>query len=114
VTDLPERATWPEEAAAGQRRFVDGLTALDEAGALHPFSPQVREYLGQHGDSPILLVQGPPGTGKSYTTAFALFARLQGAMAAGIDWRVIVCCNTHSATDVLLTNIASVQEMLEE
>ena len=58
-------------------------------------------------------MQGPPGTGKSYATAFALFARLQGAMAAGMALRVLVCCKTHAATDVLLENVLAVRRLLE-
>jgi hypothetical protein len=110
--DLPARAAWPDAATTGQRRFLAGLEALRQAGAFHPFAPEVHEYIAEHGETPVLLVQGPPGTGKSYTTAFALFARLQGALTAGIDYRIVVCCNTHSATDVLLTNIAAVQALL--
>ena len=109
---VPARATWPEAAAAGQHRFVEGLNALAAAGLLHPFADSVREYIGQHGSAPILLVQGPPGTGKSYSTAFALLARLQGALAAGVPMRIAVSCSTHSATDVLLENIAEVQARL--
>ncbi|MBA2519063.1 MAG: PD-(D/E)XK nuclease family protein [Chloroflexia bacterium] len=112
--DLPEGATWPPAATAGQQRFASGLAALHTAGALHDFSPQVDRYIGEHGAAPVLLIQGPPGTGKSYSTAFALFARLQGAMAAGLDRRIFVCCNTHSATDVLLENIARVRAMLAD
>ena len=56
--------------------------------------------------------RGRPGTGKSYSTAFAVFARLQGAMAAGQDFRVFVSCKTHAATDVLLENVVEVQEKL--
>ena len=41
-----------------------------------------RAFIGGHAKTPVLLVQGPPGTGKSYSTAFAVFARLQGAMQA--------------------------------
>src|SRR5690606_24072959 len=54
------------------------------------------------------------GTGQSYCTAFALFARLQGAIAAGRDFRAFVSCKTHAATDVLLKNIAQVQARLRD
>ncbi len=57
-------------------------------------------------------MQGPPGTGKSYSTAFALFARMQGALAAGIPLRAIVSCKTHAATDVLLDNLLDVRRDL--
>lgn len=104
--------SWPEAARQGQERFLAGLDALHEVGALHDFEPSKREFIGEHGAAPLLLVQGPPGTGKSYSTAFALFARLQGAMAAGRDFRVFLSCKTHAATDVLLDNVLKVQEML--
>jgi superfamily I DNA and/or RNA helicase len=91
-----------------------GLDALRDVGAFHPLEESKRAYIGDYGDAPTLLVQGPPGTGKSYATAFALFARLQGAMAAGRDLRVFVSCKTHAATDVLLHNVLYVQGMLRE
>jgi len=106
------RVAWPDAAAAGQARFLAGLDRLHAAGALHPFEESKRAYIGRHGDVPALLAQGPPGTGKSYATAFALFARLQGAMAAGQDCRAMLCCKTHAATDVLLENAVHVQELL--
>ena len=108
------RVSWPAEAVEGQRRFLEGLDALRNAGALHDFEKSKQDYIGAHGGDPVLLVQGPPGTGKSYSTAFALFARIQGAMAAGRDFRVVVSCKTHAATDVLLQNIAHVQSLLRE
>jgi hypothetical protein len=103
---------WPPAAAEAQQRFLDGLDALHAAGALHDFEPGKRDYVGSHGDAPILLVQGPPGTGKSYSTAFAIFARLQGALAAGIPYRVFLSCKTHAATDVLLENARQAQAQL--
>ena len=112
TASTPDPADWPEAAAAGQRRFLMGLDALAAAGALHGFEPGKRGYIGEHGDAPLLLVQGPPGTGKSYSTAFAVIARIQGALAAGRSQRVIVSCKTHAATDVLLAGIAEVQEQL--
>jgi AAA domain/PD-(D/E)XK nuclease superfamily len=103
---------WPPEAVAGQQRFLAGLDALREAGVLHDFEASKREYIGAHGEAPMLLVQGPPGTGKSYSTAFALLARMQGALAAGRDFRACVSCKTHAATDVLLGQIRRVQHDL--
>jgi hypothetical protein len=103
---------WPREAAEAQAHFLTGLDALFEADALHGFEPSKREYIGGHGEAPVLLVQGPPGTGKSYATGFAVYARLQGALAAGLDFRVVVSCKTHAATDVLLRHIAGVRERL--
>jgi len=97
--------TWSPASASAQRRFLAGLDVLHDRGALHDFEQGKRDFIGAHGDTPLLLVQGPPGTGKSYTTAFALLARLQGAMAEGRDFRIFVSCKTHAATDVVLTNL---------
>ena len=108
-----EDLQWPAEARAGQQRFLVGLTELAAAGLFHSFEPSKAEYIGQHGDAPILLVQGPPGTGKSFTTAFALLARLQGAMAADLDFRVMVSCHTHAAIDVLMRNVLAARTDLE-
>ncbi|MBA3413649.1 MAG: ATP-binding protein, partial [Chloroflexia bacterium] len=110
----PDGATvvWSAAAELGQRRFLDGLDALAQGNHWHAFPAEVREYIGRHGGEPLLLVQGPPGTGKSYTTAFALFARMQGAMEAGIPFRVGVCANTHAATDVLLEKLGEVRSAL--
>jgi hypothetical protein len=79
---------------------------------LPPLEPGKQEYIGGHGETPVLLVQGPPGTGKSYTTAFAVLARLQGAMTAGQDCRVFLTCKTHHATDVLLEKLVEALENL--
>ncbi|HYH13414.1 MAG TPA: AAA domain-containing protein [Thermomicrobiales bacterium] len=103
---------WPQEAAAAQQRFLDGLDALHAERALHDFEPSKHKFIGQHGDTPVLLVQGPPGTGKSYSTAFAVLARIQGAMAANREFRVFLSCKTHAATDVLLNNVAEAQLLL--
>ncbi len=105
---------WPEAAAEGQALFLAGLDALSSAGEALGFEPGKRAYIGEHGGDRTLLVQGPPGTGKSYSTAFALFARLQGALAAGHPCRALVSCKTHAATDVLLGKIADVQRMLRD
>jgi hypothetical protein len=99
---------------AGQARFLEGLDAFHQAGHLHDFEPGKREFIGSHGYTPTLLVQGPPGTGKSYSTAFAVFARLQGAMKSKRPYRVFVSCKTHAATDVLLKNVLDVQKKLRE
>ena len=107
------RATWPSAARDGQARFLAGLDALHDAGALHEFEPSKRDLIGGHGDAPTLLVQGPPGTGKSYTAAFAVLARVQGAMAADRDFRVLLTCKTHAATDVLLENVVRVLGLLD-
>ncbi|MGN6031297.1 MAG: DEAD/DEAH box helicase, partial [Thermomicrobiales bacterium] len=106
--------TWPEAAIAAQARFLAGLDALQQAGALHPFAGTTRDYIGDHGGDPLLMVQGPPGTGKSYSTAFALFARMQGAMAAGLDCRISLTCTTHAAIDVLLDKLRGVQAEFRE
>lgn len=106
--DLP----LPPASIEGQARFLDGLDALHEIGALHGFEQSKRRFIGDLGASPLLLVQGPPGTGKSYSTTYALLARVQGAMAAGRPFRVFLSCKTHAATDVLLHNLRNVQEDL--
>ncbi|NTV64494.1 MAG: AAA family ATPase, partial [Oscillochloris sp.] len=108
------QVSWPPAAAAAQQRFAAGLDALSAADALHSFDPRQRAYIATYGDTPTLLVQGPPGTGKSYTTAFALLARLQGALAADQSFRTLLCCKTHAATDVLLEQVAKVQGLLHD
>jgi len=107
---------WPDAAVAGQARFLAGLDALHAADpdAMHPFQESTRDYIGAHGGDPLLMVQGPPGTGKSYSTAFALLARFQGAMAAGRDCRVSLTCTTHAAIDVLLDKLRAAQVRLGE
>jgi hypothetical protein len=120
--DEPRQLRLPQPAAAiaAQERFVAGLEALHAAEPLHPGDPATpfdkhqRPYLAGHADVPTLLVQGPPGTGKSYTTAFALLARLQAAIAARRTFRVFVSCKTHAATDVLLQNVFNVWQLLRE
>jgi hypothetical protein len=102
------------KGTAGQVAFLAGLDAFREAGLLHDFEPGKREFIGEHAHTPILLVQGPPGTGKSYSTAFAVFARIQGALKAQQDYRVFLSCKTHAATDVLLKNVLEVREKLKE
>jgi hypothetical protein len=102
------------KAEAGQRRFMAGLEALRDAGQMYTFEPSKHAFIGRHGDDPILLVQGPPGTGKSFSTAYALLARIQGAMAAGRTYRVMLSCKTHAATDVLLRNVLEAQERLRQ
>jgi hypothetical protein len=96
----------------GQTEFLAGLDAFHQAGHLHDFEIGKREFIGGHGRTPVLLVQGPPGTGKSYSTAFAIFARLQAAMKENRPCRVFLSCKTHAATDVLLKNVLEVQEKL--
>jgi hypothetical protein len=98
----------------GQAKFLAGLDAFRQAGLLHDFEESKREFIGRHARTPALLVQGPPGTGKSYCTAFAVFARLQGAMKEKRPYRVFLSCKTHAATDVLLANVLAVQEKLRE
>lgn len=106
------RVHWPEAAAAAQARFLAGLDALGKLDKDYTFEPSKRDYIGGHGADALLLVQGPPGTGKSYATAFAVWSRMQGAMVAGLEWRVFAGCKTHAATNVLLDNIVGVQERL--
>ncbi len=115
VSSTGSRASvhWPASAVVGQARFQRGLEAMHAAGAVHDLEPSKRQYIGHHGADPTVLVQGPPGTGKSYATAFALFARLQGALAAGLDYRALASCKTHAATDELLRNLLKVGKLLE-
>ncbi len=89
-----------------------GLAAMHEAGASVEFEASKVAFIGDNGDAPLLLVQGPPGTGKSFTTAFAVLARLQGALAAGMPYRVLIGAKTHAATDVLLANMLSARQNL--
>ncbi|MFN8591630.1 MAG: AAA domain-containing protein [Thermomicrobiales bacterium] len=96
---------WPPAAKAGQERFMAGLRALRDAGVARGFEQSKETFIGARGDVPLLLVQGPPGTGKSFTTAYAILARLQGAMAAELPFRVAAGAKTHAATDVLLEHI---------
>jgi hypothetical protein len=103
---------WPAAARAGQARFMAGLAAMHEAGASVGFAPSKAALIGSHGDDPLLLVQGPPGTGKSFTTAFAVLARLQGALAAGQPFRALIGAKTHAATDVLLANVLGARQQL--
>ncbi|WP_394796256.1 AAA domain-containing protein [Armatimonas sp.] len=112
-SDLTTPAEWPEAAADAQNRFLEGLDAFHAAGLFHDFEPGKREFIGTHGGDPILLVQGPPGTGKSYSSGFAILARIQGAMAAQLPQRVFLSCKTHSATDVLLGGVREAVEKLE-
>ncbi len=110
----PSRLDHDTSATPGQGRFLAGIYAFQAAKLLHDFEKAKRQYIGNFGKVPLLLVQGPPGTGKSYGTAFALFARLQGAMQAGRDFRAFVTCKTHAATDVLLRNVLDVRQKLRE
>ncbi|QDU21332.1 bifunctional RecB family nuclease/DEAD/DEAH box helicase [Urbifossiella limnaea] len=98
----------------GQLAFLAGLDAFRDAGLLHDFEPGKRAFIGVHAATPVLLVQGPPGTGKSYATAFAVLARLQGAMRAGRPCRAFLTCHTHAAIDVLVANVLAVREKLRE
>ncbi|WP_298819194.1 bifunctional RecB family nuclease/DEAD/DEAH box helicase [Chloroflexus sp.] len=108
------KAQVADAAMAGHERFGQGLRKLAEAELLHSFDEHQSAYIIGHGDAPTLLVQGPPGTGKSYTSAFALLARMQGLLAAGQSCRVLLSCKTHAATDVLLRKVAEVQQKLAE
>ena len=110
----PPQPDWPDAAGAGQQRFLAGLDALHAAGEMHGFELSKHAFIGEHGSDPILLVQGPPGTGKSYSTAFAILARMQGSMTAGRDFRVFLSCTTHAATDVLLDNVRGAQQTIRE
>ena len=106
---------WTDREAAAQELFMDGLVRFadfDLHASQYELSKQ--EYIGRHGSEPLLLVQGPPGTGKSTTTGFAVWSRIQGALASGRELRIAVACKTHSATDVLLRAILRAQHRLQE
>lgn len=103
---------WPAVAAAGQAKFLAGLEML--GADVFTFEDSKREYIGKNGGAPLLLVQGPPGTGKTYATAFALLARVQGAMIAGIAWRGLICAHTHNAVNVALKDVHEALEKLRE
>lgn len=101
---------WPAVAAKGQQRFLEGLKTL--GAEVFVFERSKESYIGAHGGAPLLLVQGPPGTGKTYATAFALLARVQGAMAAGIPWRGLISAHTHNAVNVALKDVHQAQQKL--
>ena len=103
---------WPAVAAVGQGKFLAGLEKL--GADVFVFEKSKRDYIGAHGGAPLLLVQGPPGTGKTYATAFALLARVQGAMDAGIPWRGLICAHTHNAVNVALKDVHQAQQKLRD
>ena len=103
---------WPQAARDGQARFLAGLKTLGDS--VFVFEASKESYIGEHGGAPLLLVQGPPGTGKTYATAFALLARLQGAMAAEIPWRGLVSAHTHNAVNVALKDVYFARQKLAE
>ena len=102
-----------EAASAAQSRFLDGLRRLGELGEIVTFEQSKQRYIGELGDAPVVLVQGPPGTGKSFTSGFAILARMQAAMADNRPFRVVISCKTHAATDVLLDQVANAVRAFE-
>ncbi len=104
----PERLAPDPAAVEGQARFLQGLQALKSAGLLYGFEESKHRLIGGLADAPTLLVQGPPGTGKSLTASYAILARIQGAMAAGNDCRVVIACKTHAAIDELMRKLVEV------
>ena len=112
-TGAQSQPGWNEIAAAGQQQFVRGLL---EFGQLLPDAPQweraKQHYIGKDGEAAMTVVQGPPGTGKSTTSGMAIWARIQGAMAANLPMRVALGCKTHAATDVLLRATDNARERL--
>ena len=104
---------WSQNAARAQQRFLAGLNALAQSDANFAFEKGKQDFIGAHGAAPYILVQGPPGTGKSYATSWALLARLQGALVDGRELRVLICCKTHAAIDVLLRNLRDCRNALE-
>jgi hypothetical protein len=107
---------WSRDASGwpGQMKFLAGLLAFRDEGSVHDFEKSKRAYIGGYGRAPVLLVQGPPGTGKSWSSAFAIFARIQGAIQRGKPCRVFVSCKTHAATDVLVKSVLDVRTKLQE
>ena len=103
-----------EKEVGGAAAFLAGLDAFAAAGHFHELEESKRSYIGDHAGAPVLLVQGPPGTGKSYSTGFALLARLQAAMLAGRSCRILLSCKTHAATDVLLDGVVEAQKKLRQ
>jgi len=104
----PERLAPNPAAVEGQARFLQGLQALKSAELLYGFEKSKHRLIGGLADAPTLLVQGPPGTGKSLTASYAILARIQGAMAAGNDCRVVIACKTHAAIDELMRKLVEV------
>ncbi len=104
----PERLDPHPAAVEGQARFLRGLQALEAAGLLYGFEESKHRLIGDLADAPTLLVQGPPGTGKSLTASYAILARIQGAMAADRDCRVVIACKTHAAIDELMRKLVEV------
>ena len=111
----PRRLGDDAAATPGQAAFLAGLDAFQAAGLLHDFEEGKRAVhrRPRHGRR-CCWSRGRPGTGKSYGTAFAVFARLQGAMQDEPAFRVFLSCKTHAATDVLLKNVLEVREKLRE
>ena len=99
---------WPPEAQAAQDLFFAGVLAFTEFAS----EPDKARYISGHSEDAVTLVQGPPGTGKSFTTAYAVLARIQGAMAAELPYVAAVSCVTHAATNVVLEKIAETRESL--
>ena len=107
--------TWNEQEAAEQARFMDGLMQFGEIDPnASRYETSKQEFIGCRGDAPMILVQGPPGTGKSTTTGWAVWSRIQGALASGREFRIAVACKTHAATDVLLEAILKARERLRD
>jgi hypothetical protein len=94
-----------EAARQAQSRFLQGLLRLSELGDFVSLERSKQRYIGELGDAPVVLVQGPPGTGKSFTSGFAILARIQAAMADDRSCRVVISCKTHAAIDVLLEQV---------
>lgn len=103
---------WPPVAAEAQARFLAGLDAMRGVDGFYAVAGHARQYIGEYGDSDLLLIQGPPGSGKSSTTAFALLARMQGALDAKREARFLVAANTHAAVNVLLGWLVKAREQL--
>jgi len=106
--------TQSKAARRGQKRFLDGLSTLALTDSSLEMEHSKQSFIGAHGGEPFLLVQGPPGTGKTYASSWALLARLQGALAARQELRILVSCKTHSAIDVLLRGLRKSRDRLAQ
>lgn len=110
VQDTP---VWSEIAAEAQARFMSGLQFFARDGVLkEEYDAIDRAYIGGRGEDRLLLIQGPPGTAKTSKTCWAILARLQGAIVAGQNSRIVATANTHSAADVLLQKLVAARATL--
>jgi len=106
--------SWSPASRAAQQKFMAGLQVLALTDPALEMERSKQDFIAGFGDAPFLLVQGPPGTGKTYASSWALWARLQAAIADGSPLRILVSCKTHSAIDVLLRGLQKARERLRQ